>query len=116
MHSGRSALSMLSLWTGAALATVGLATTWTSSARADDEVEVSASKGQVTVVAKGDWHINADYPWKLVVGEAKLDKSKFNLSEKVAVVRGAPTGTGTIRGAVCAAGTCRSLVKEVVIP
>jgi len=109
-------LSILSLWTGAALAAFAVTTTWTSSARADDEVDVSVVKGQVTVMAKGDWHINPDYPWKLVVGDAKLDKSKFNLSEKVAVVRGAPTGTGTIRGAVCTAGTCRSLVKEVVIP
>ncbi len=109
-------LSVLSLWTGAVLAAFTFLTAWTTSARADDDVDVSVSKGQVTVVAKGDWHINPEYPWKLIVGEAKLDKSKFNLSEKVAVVRGAPAGIGTIRGAVCAAGTCRSLVKEVVIP
>jgi hypothetical protein len=109
-------LSVLSLWTGAALAAIAVTSTWTTSARADDDVEVKVSKGQVTVVAKGDWHINPEYPWKLVVGDAKLDKSKFNLSEKMAIVRGAPAGIGTIRGAVCAAGTCRSLVKEVVIP
>ncbi|HEV3194157.1 MAG TPA: hypothetical protein VGY54_26815 [Polyangiaceae bacterium] len=109
-------LSVLSMWTAAVLAAFTFSTVWATSAHADDDVEVSVSKGQVTVVAKGDWHINPEYPWKLIVGEAKLDKSKFNLSEKVAVVRGAPAGAGTLRGAVCAAGTCRSLVKEVVIP
>jgi len=109
-------LSVLSTWATAALTAFALCSTWTTSAHADDDVEVSVSKGQVTVVAKGDWHINPEYPWKLIVGEAKLDKSKFNLNEKVAVVRGVPAGAGTLRGAVCAAGTCRSLVREVVIP
>jgi hypothetical protein len=86
------------------------------SARADDDIDVNVSKGQVTLTAKGDWHINAEYPWNLVVLGTKLDKSKFTLSEKTATVTGAPQGTGTLRGGICASGKCRSFTKDVVVP
>ena len=85
-------------------------------ARADDEFDLTVTKGQVTVTAKGDWHINKDYPWKLVVGDTKLDKSKFTLAEKTASVSNAPKGTGKLKGAVCSKDQCHTLEKEVTIP
>jgi hypothetical protein len=85
-------------------------------ATTDEGFDLSVSKGQVTVTAAEGWHINAEYPWKLVVGDTKLDKSRFALNEKTAVVTGAPPGTGTLRGGVCAAGKCRTLALQVTIP
>jgi hypothetical protein len=87
-----------------------------SPARAEQEFEVTVAAGKVTVQAKGDWHINKDFPWKLVVGDTKLDKSKFVLEEKTATVTSAPKGTGKLKGAVCSKDACHTLEKEVSIP
>jgi hypothetical protein len=86
-----------------------------STALADNEFDVSVSKGKVTVTAHTGWHINKDYPWKLIVGEAKLDKSKFSLAETTATVTGAPKGTGTLKGAVCSADQCHTFQKDVTV-
>jgi hypothetical protein len=85
-------------------------------AHAENEFEVSVSKGQVVVTAKGEWHINQEFPWKLVVGDAKLDKTKFSLTEKAATVANAPAGVGKVKGAVCSHDACHTLEKEVTIP
>jgi hypothetical protein len=81
-----------------------------------DEFEVTVAKGQVTVVAKGDWHINQEFPWKLTVGDTKLDKTKFTLTEKNATVSNAPSGAGKLKGAVCSHDSCHMLEREVTIP
>src|SRR5271165_4191661 len=75
----------------------------TSHARAEgDRFDVSvASGGTVTVTPHGGWHINKDYPWKIVAGATKLDKSAFNLGDTKATVSGVPTGPATLSGAVC---------------
>jgi hypothetical protein len=86
-----------------------------ATARADNEFDVAVSKGNVTVTAHPGWHINKDYPWKLTVGDAKLDKSKFSLAETTATVNGAPKGSGTIKGAVCSADQCHTFQKDVKI-
>ena len=86
-------------------------------ALADDNFDVSvANGGRITVTAKGDWHVNADYPWVLSVGGSTFDKTKFTFAEKTAVVTGAPSGTGTLRGGVCGDGKCRSFKQAVTIP
>jgi hypothetical protein len=85
-------------------------------AHAENEFEVSVSKGQVVVTAKGDWHINQEFPWKLVVGDTKLDKTKFSLTEKAATVANAPAGVGKVKGAVCSHDACHTLEKEITIP
>jgi len=87
-----------------------------SPAFADDEFDVNVAGGQVTVTAHGGWHINKDYPWKLVVGDTKLEKAKFTLAETTASVGGAPRGAGTLKGAVCSADQCHPFKKEVTIP
>src|SRR5258708_15966912 len=71
---------------------VVLGATLTCTAFADNEFEVSVSKGKVTVTAHTGWHINKDYPWKLVVGDAKLDKSSFHLAATTATGSDAPQG------------------------
>ena len=81
-----------------------------------DEFEVTVTAHTVVVEAKGDWHINQDYPWKLIVGDTKLDKSKFELKEKKAKIENAPSGPGKIRGAVCSKDSCKMLEREVTIP
>lgn len=81
-----------------------------------EEFEVRLARGQVTVVAKGEWHINQEYPWKLTVGDTKLDKTQFTLTEKDATVTHAPSGAGKIRGAVCSHDACHMIEREVVVP
>jgi hypothetical protein len=82
---------------------------------ADNEFDVAVSKGQLTVTAHSGWHINKDYPWKLVIGDAKLDKASFRLAESTATVSGAPKGAGTLKGAVCSADQCHTFQKDVTI-
>jgi hypothetical protein len=82
----------------------------------DHEFEVKVTKGQVSVVAQGDWHINKEFPWKLTVGDTKLDRTKFTLTEKDATVTNAPSGDGTVRGAVCSHDACHMIERDVTIP
>ncbi|MGH7440522.1 MAG: hypothetical protein ACRENE_32940 [Polyangiaceae bacterium] len=81
----------------------------------DEHFDVSLTTGTVTLTAKGEFHINQDYPWKLIVGDVKLDKTKFVLSEKSASVTGAPKGKGVLKGAVCSKDQCHKVEKEVTI-
>jgi hypothetical protein len=97
------------------LAAVAVGATIDTPARADGEFDVTAGSGQITVTAHAGWHVNKDYPWKLVVGDTKLSKSSFSFAETTATVTGAPAGTGKLKGAVCSADTCHPFEKEVVI-
>jgi hypothetical protein len=96
-------------------AAVAVCASFSSRGLADNEFDVSVSKGKVTVTAHSGWHINKDYPWKLVVGDAKLDKSSFHLAETTATVSDAPRGSGTLKGAVCSADQCHTFQKDVSI-
>jgi hypothetical protein len=106
----------LALWSAVALATVSTSLVHAKDEHDSDEFEVRVSKGQVTVIAKGEWHINQDFPWKLTVGDTKLDKTKFKLTEKDATVSNAPAGAGKLKGAVCSHDSCHTLEREVTIP
>jgi hypothetical protein len=96
-------------------AAIALATTLAPAAFAESEFDVSVAKGEVTVTVHSGWHINKEYPWKLVVGDTKLDKAKFSLAETTATVAGAPHGTGMLKGAVCSPDQCHTFQKEVTI-
>jgi hypothetical protein len=87
----------------------------TRTAQAEEEFDVSVVAGKVSVVTKGPWHINKDYPWKVVAGDAKIDKSKFALEEKSASVGGVPKGPAKLKGAVCSGATCKPFEKDVTI-
>jgi len=87
-----------------------------STSRAEDEFDVTVTKGHVTVKAKGKWHINKDYPWRFeITKEKKLDKSAFTISEESASVD-APAGEGKVRGGVCNGDQCMRIEKTVVVP
>jgi hypothetical protein len=98
------------------VATAALAgLTFTSLAHAEDEFDVTVQGGNVVVVAKGHWHINKDFPWKVESGATKLDKSKFAFTETSATLAGAPKGKVHVKGGVCNGGQCRNFDKEVEI-
>jgi hypothetical protein len=84
-------------------------------AAADEEFYVSVSAGQVVVRAKGHWHINTEYPWKLWVGETKVAPSEFVLTPESASVK-APKGEGRLKGGVCNGDQCRMFEAKVTIP
>ena len=87
-------------------------------ATAEDEFDVAVTPGKVVLNTKGKWHINKDYPWRLVVGEGKEGKpikEKFELSERAATIS-APKGPAKIHGGVCNGDQCRMFVKEVDVP
>jgi hypothetical protein len=87
----------------------------TRTARAEEEFDVSVAAGRVTVTTKGPWHINKEYPWKVVAGDAKIDKSKFSLDEKSASVAGVPKGQVKLKGAVCSGATCKPFERDVTV-
>jgi hypothetical protein len=82
----------------------------------DEGFDLKIAKGEVTVVAKGEWHINKEFPWKLIVGDVKLDKSKFELGETTARVHDAPAGRAKLRGAICSKDVCRTLERDLDVP
>jgi hypothetical protein len=82
-------------------------------AHADDTFDVSASSGTVTITTKSGWHINKDYPWKLISGDTKITKDSFTIGETVATVSNAPKGHATLKGAVCSGDQCNPFVKEL---
>ena len=105
---------MKKLFAGLAMLTV--ATTLALTALADDTFDVNVSPGKVVLTTHGGWHINKDYPWKLVAGDTKLDKSKFALTETSATLAGAPKGQAKLKGAVCSGDQCKPFEKDVTIP
>jgi hypothetical protein len=98
----------------ATLAVLAAATVETP-ARADNEFDVSIAKGLITVTAHSGWHINKDFPWKLVIGDTKIDKAKFNLAETTATVSDPPKGAGKLKGAVCSKDQCHTFEKDVTV-
>jgi hypothetical protein len=86
-----------------------------SPASADNEFDVNVANGVITVTTHSGWHINKDFPWKLVVGDTKLDKSKFTFEETNAKLSGAPKGAGKLKGAVCSKDQCHPFEKDVTV-
>ncbi len=85
-------------------------------ASAEEEFDVSVAAGHVVVVAaKGKWHINKEYPWRLLAGGEKIGREHFRLSEKSAQVD-SPKGVVTIRGGVCNGEQCLRIEKSVTVP
>lgn len=85
-------------------------------ARAEEGFDLKVTPGQILVTPKPGWHINLAYPWKLTVGDTRLDKSKFRLAETAASVD-APKGDGKLKGAVCQGDKqCKMFEQAVSIP
>ena len=84
------------------LASLGVALALTTGiALAAGEYEVKTAKGEVTVVPRGAFHVNLDYPWKVTAGGKTFDKSKFALTKDAAKISGLPAGPAHVKGAVC---------------
>ena len=98
-----------------ALVAVASVATTTRLARAEEQFDVTAAKGQIAVVTKGHWHVNKDYPWKVVVGNKTFDKSKFALTETSAIVSGVPQGAAKLKGAVCEGTQCLPFSKDLTV-
>ncbi len=93
---------------------IGFATLISSSAaRADEDFDVKVAPGKVTILAKGKWHINKDYPWTLTAGEKKIANFKFE--EKIAAVE-APKGAANVKGGICNGDQCRMFKVAVDVP
>ena len=88
---------------------------FTQMAAADEQFDVAAGKGELTVQAKGHWHVNKDYPWKVTAGDKTFDKAKFSFTETSAKLSGVPSGKATLKGAVCDGPQCMPFTKEVQI-
>ena len=107
----RYALSVLSsmLVVAASLSSSGVA-------HAEEGFDLTITPGKVSVTPKTGWHINLAYPWKLTIGDTKLDKTKFKLTETSASVE-APKGAGKLKGAVCQGDSqCKMFEQAVSIP
>jgi hypothetical protein len=104
-----------SLLRASALTALLVASLAPASARADEEFDVKVTPGHIEVKAKGSWHINADYPWKLTAGEKKIGKDAFKLSKTEASID-APKGPVTVRGGVCSGEQCRMFEKKLDVP
>jgi hypothetical protein len=81
----------------------------------DEHFDIAVAARQVTVTTRAGWHVNTEYPWKLVVGDLKLDKTRFNFGETTASVAGAPPGNAKLMGGICSGDRCRSFKKELTI-
>ena len=101
----------LSLLAAGFLAVLGA----TSVARAEEEFDLTVSKGHLVLKTKGKWHINKDYPWRFTQGEKKIGREAFQLSEESASVD-LPQGGGKLRGGVCNGDQCLRIEKDVTIP
>jgi hypothetical protein len=96
-----------------ALAAVTLAS---PPAFADETHDIAVAPKSVSVTVKGGWHVNKEYPWKLVSGDKKLDKTHFVLGETTASIVDAPPGPAKIKGAVCSGDQCRTFEEDVIVP
>jgi hypothetical protein len=92
------------------------AITLTTAAYADETHETALAPKSVTVNVKTGWHVNKEYPWKLIIGDVKLDKTHFALTETAAIIKDAPSGPAKLKGAVCSGDQCRTFEEDVVVP
>jgi hypothetical protein len=107
--------------TAGLLVTAAFATalTFSSTARADGEFAVSVSGNSVTVQANSPWHINQEYTWKVKKDGHTVDSVHFTLSEGSASASGLPSGSLTLKGAVCNTDgdhkACMPFSKDITI-
>ena len=87
-----------------------------ATALADETHDTAVSPKTVSVSTKPGWHVNKDYPWKLISGDQKLDKTHFTLGETTAQISDAPSGPAKIKGAVCSGDQCKMFEEDVVVP
>ena len=110
MHKRRLATSFAALIVALGASFVATA------AYADETHDTGVAPKSATVNVKAGWHVNKEYPWKLVSGDKKLDKTHFTLTETSASITDAPPGPAKLKGAVCSGDQCRTFEEDIVIP
>lgn len=92
--------------------------TFTGSARAETEYDISVSGGKVVVSAHAPWHINQEFHWKLKAGGDKLPN--WVLSETSATFANPPKGASTVKGAMCKSDgdqkACKVIEVDITVP
>jgi hypothetical protein len=93
--------------------------TYSSTARAEEEFDVTVSGNSVTVTAHAPWHINQEFEWKVKHGHDRLHDVHFTLSDSSATASGLPSGTHKVHGAVCNTSgdhkSCMPFSKEITV-
>lgn len=84
-------------------------------AQAEETWDVTVEGTKVVVKTKGEWKVNKEYPWKLTIGNTKVDKKFAFPAEKVAELTDAPKGDGTVKFGVCSGDKCMTFEKAVSI-
>jgi hypothetical protein len=88
-------------------------------ARADGEFNVSVSGSSVTVSANSPWHINQEYTWKVKQNGKTVDSVHFTLTAGQASASGLPSGSLTLKGAVCNTDgdhkSCMPFSKDITV-
>jgi hypothetical protein len=86
------------------------------SAAAEEEFDLVAKNSEIALVTKGHWHVNKDYPWKVVAGSGEtFDKSHFVFTETSAKLSGVPHGNAQLKGAVCDGPHCLPFTKRIEV-
>jgi hypothetical protein len=100
----------------AALSSAIAFATLASPAGAEEEhFDLKVAKGQITITAKPGWHINQDYSWSVKKGSDKVKaKEDFKLEKATASVSGVPSGSYTVKGAVCSENACAPFKRDDV--
>jgi hypothetical protein len=98
-----------------AMAAACVALTTATDARADAEFTATAGKGSIEVKGNGEWHINAEAPWKATVGGTTLAKDKWTLSKTTATVSGVPAGDAKVKVYVCKGDQCKNTEVTVKV-
>ena len=115
-RSSNGGMRTAKLFLGVSAVAAGVA--FAGAARAETEFDVNVAGDQITVTTHAPWHINKQYPWKVVAGGTKLDKGRFSLAETSASIASVPKGHVTLKGAVCSSGeqsACKTFVKELEV-
>lgn len=75
---------------------------------------IQVSPSTVKVIPAGGWHINQEYPWKIVMSDKSVGSFvlKWNGAEATKLKR----GHGIVKGGMCNANTCVSFSRDVEIP
>jgi hypothetical protein len=85
-------------------------------AGADPEAfRIAVGNGQIAVKTQGEWHVDVHYPWKVLAGTARFDKSKFVFTPNSARVWGVPRGPAKLRGSVCSGSVCVPFGRTLVV-
>jgi hypothetical protein len=78
----------------------------------------SGDKVTITVVGKGDWHVNAEFPIKVELGGTKLGKSDGKYAnphdgkaDSVTFEAKDPANSGTVKAVFCDKASCTAPLK-----